>query len=203
MREHPILFSSPLVQALLSGQKTVTRRMPKQWLKVKAGDRLWVRETWGCPVADHPKCKGGRKPQPGDRIVYAANPADAYQWQTGHPGCASFCWRPSIHMPRWVSRINLESTEDARLERLWDITEEEAQAEGFDTMECFSVFPDQYGFRHQSRTTWSKRCHPTQEGFPCAKRTFSEIWSELYTKPGERWEDNPAVVRVAFRKGAQ
>ncbi len=71
------------------------------------GDRLWVRETWGSKQADHPLCKDGRKPQEGDDLVFRANPADDYQWGSGLPSQGSFVWRPSIHMPRWASRINL------------------------------------------------------------------------------------------------
>lgn len=95
------------------------------------GDRLWVRETWGAPDADHPRCKDGRKPQPGDRIVYRANPADDYQWGPGRPSQGSFCWRPSIFMFRWVSRIDLNVVA-VRVERVQDISEEDAKAEGCD-----------------------------------------------------------------------
>jgi hypothetical protein len=49
------------------------------------GDLLWAREAWGALEADHPKCPGGRKPRPGDRLVFQANPADAYQWGAGKP----------------------------------------------------------------------------------------------------------------------
>lgn len=168
VKERPILFSAPMVRAILDGQKTQTRRVIKpqpapheswdwSWPILrpgvtpgtricwrddvrspnlfpycpygKPGDRLWVRETWGCPSADRPGVDDGRKPQAGDRTVYAAEPAHAAQWITGHPGCADFCWRPSIHMPRWASRITLEIT-DVRVERLHEISEADALAEG-------------------------------------------------------------------------
>ena len=88
---------------------------------------------------------------------------------------------------------------NARLERLQDITEEEAQSEGFDTMEKFSAFHDQHGVPFQSRTTWSKSAHPEDIGSPCARQTFSAMWSEINDTSRERWEDNPEVVRVPFK----
>jgi hypothetical protein len=155
-KEKPILFSAPMVQAILDGQKTQTRRIVKPQFSVFHGMRpdnsidtnrifrgadqsihcpypvgtlLWVRETWGSPDADHVKCAEGRKPQQGDRIVYRANPADEYQWGKGKPSQGSFHWRPSIFMPRWASRITLKVT-GVRVERLQSISEVDAVAEG-------------------------------------------------------------------------
>jgi hypothetical protein len=121
MSDFPILCAAPVVRNLLAGRQTQDRRpawtfhdvgdnhtkRPTPWQRVNPGDRLWVRETWGCPSADHPYVVDGRKPQPEDRIVWKAEPADAWQWRTGHPGCGEFVWRPSIHMPRWASRLTL------------------------------------------------------------------------------------------------
>lgn len=88
------------------------------------GDRLWVRETWGCKAADRPGVSDGRRPQPGDSIQYAANDADAWQWRDG-----SLPWRPSIHMPRWAARLTLTIT-DVRVQRVQDIDGDDALAEG-------------------------------------------------------------------------
>lgn len=95
----------------------------------KPGDELWVLETWGCPAADHPACKDGRRPLPGDRIVYDANPADSWQWQRGGASRGSFVWRSPVTMPLWASRLTLRVT-DLRAERITDISEEDAKAEG-------------------------------------------------------------------------
>ncbi|MCQ9423424.1 hypothetical protein NRB16_07800 [Pseudomonas sp. LJDD11] len=147
MKEHPILFSGPMVQAILAGQKTVTRRAVKPslasqfdeprgpddiaagypFVETKAGmsvpaallcphgqpgDRLWVREAWAeINVAQAPGEKW---------IVYREcdNRTDY-----GGP------WKPSIHMRRRDSRILLEVTA-VRVERLQDINEQQALAEG-------------------------------------------------------------------------
>lgn len=166
MKERPILFSGEMVRAILDGRKTQTRRamkpQPKQinssywgwarksvflhrhrlgsgfpeWIQRcpygKPGDRLYVRETWG--ISHH----GGAtiKGTPHDPyVLYRATNSEPTgdelenQWEP-------FKWRPSIHMPRWASRILLEIT-DVRVERLQDISEEDARAEGYESREDF------------------------------------------------------------------
>lgn len=127
MTERPILFSAPMVRAILAGTKTQTRRVVKGNLGAickgniplvadisrcpygQPGDRLWCRETWG----EHCSNKS---------IVYRAD-----------FGAGEFDpvnrWRPSIHMPRIASRILLE-IESVRVERLNDISRGDAMAEG-------------------------------------------------------------------------
>ena len=118
MKERPILFSAPMVRAILAGTKTQTRRVVKlkpdymeTFLRLpnkvaccpygQPGGRLWVRETFeDCESALH-SC-----------VLYRAD--------GGTPGTK---WTPSIHMPRWASRITLEIT-GVRVERLQDISEE-------------------------------------------------------------------------------
>lgn len=150
MKERPILFSGPMARAILDGTKTQTRRIvkpfppeavssfyrpfatePNNWhgyggdairwygscpYGQPGGDRLYVRETWAASHAyDHlPPHLIPRSA----RIHYAA---------TEERG--GLLWRPSIHMPRWASRITLEIT-DVRVERLQDISEADSIAEG-------------------------------------------------------------------------
>lgn len=167
VRERPILFSAPMVRALLGGTKTQTRRAVKlphmnplgEWEQMswggphggrtrdgytvplqqaighsrtgeilgcpygQPGDRLWVRETWS-----HAGFTGAR------------GEISAVPDQLQHPNFCHYSaewlhsqirWTPGIHMPRWASRILLEIT-DVRVERLQDISEADAIAEGID-----------------------------------------------------------------------
>lgn len=197
MAERPILFSAPMVRALLEGRKTQTRRLAwrdphgegpagakaSPWQAAMPGDQLWVRETWGCPDADRPGVKGGRKPQAGDRLVFQANPADAYQWQTGHPGCGDFVWRPSIHMPRWASRLTLTVT-DVRVHRLQDISEADCDAEGFGGDFPHNVMPHLFPDAQAAGGLTIPEC-------------FGVLWNSLH-KPPHAWDDNPEVVAITF-----
>jgi len=142
MKERPIIFSDEMVRAILAGEKTQTRRVMKpqpvnlvdaiQWEKCPQGipgDRLWVRETWAAPgYLDH------RKPsdiEDWNPILYRADGFIARQFEVGWSWHAFMFgrWRPSVFMPRWASRINLEIV-NVRVERLQDISEEDAKAEG-------------------------------------------------------------------------
>lgn len=143
MKTRPILFSAPMVRAILSGTKTQTRRAvkithrtpglaaclePPRGLLVRTnvaaelcpygqpGDRLWVRETWAYCV--HALAAARDEDGP---FVYAADGTKQYR----------LCdrWRPSIHMPKAASRILLEITA-VRVERLQDISDVDATAEG-------------------------------------------------------------------------
>lgn len=123
MKERPILFSGPMVRAIREARKTQTRRVvkeidPDEFVSSNeadnlalccpygaVGDRLWVRETWQGNQGD---------------IRYGAD-GDSLHGYNG--------WRPSIFMPRWASRITLEVT-GVRVERVQEISEEDAQAEG-------------------------------------------------------------------------
>ncbi len=136
MRERPILFSAPMVRAILNGTKTQTRRVVKikspksvslhdysvDGVRVgpcpygQPGDRLWVRETWAHGTHAMAAERDGDGP-----FVYAAT--DREDRRLGDR------WRPSIHMPRAASRITLEIT-GVRVERLQDISDNDALAEG-------------------------------------------------------------------------
>lgn len=116
----PIIFSAPMVLALLDGRKTQTRRLTWTALQnSKRGDFLWVRERWATDRCDD-HLAPRNIPRGNPRRQFYFGEAIMPNWHTA---------RPSIHMPRWVSRLTLEVT-DIRLQRLHDITDADAFAEG-------------------------------------------------------------------------
>lgn len=152
---------------------------PSPWQKVKAGDRLWVRENafydWKTNCwryrADDISMLGtiGRheleRPTPN-------------RWPLG------VC--NSIHMPRWASRLTLIVTA-VKTERLQDITEADARAEG-----CGLYVPG-----HGWITRDELRADPGYSNFLAARMGFSLIWEMLYGR--DSWESNPWVVAISFR----
>ena len=142
MKERPILFSGPMVRAILDGSKTQTRRVAKEFDEMPnldgilqrfprqngcphgaPGDRLWVRETWA-----HERDGTGCPDDTG--VLYRATDPG---WDDEGTGLR---WRPSIFMPRIASRILLEIT-DVRVQRLQEISDEDARAEGYDRSHAF------------------------------------------------------------------
>ena len=167
MTERPILFNGPMVRAILDGRKTMTRRIVKagtrdDWNACPygvIGDRLWVRETW--------RCFGGREyeyQQHQPSIIYRADDGPTHN-EGG--------WRPSIFMPRWASRITLEIT-GVRVERLQDISEADAEAEG-----C----------------TGDHRADRDSD----AAQEFRSLWNQINGKRAS-WDSNPWVWVVEFRR---
>lgn len=138
---------------------------PLKGLPWRPGDRAWVRETW----KTHSTFRNvPPRAMPRSIIFYAADERYA---PSGAP------WRPSIHMPRWASRITLEIT-DVRVQRLQDISEADAVAEG-----C----PGEYG---------------AVEGMVVIVRSPIEAFRDLWTSihgPGA-WDANPWVVALTFRR---
>lgn len=195
MKERPIIFSAPMVRALLDGSKTQTRRVVKvKPIEVSGfasyspeaiasvvrnfcpygvpGDRLWVREMH--ILANRYKNVWCTYPADGEHCVVPA-PAfnDIYK-----PGKV----RPSIHMPRWASRISLEIM-DIRVERLHAIRERDAQAEG--AKECDYVTGREVLL-----------AHPSQHG--SFIQHYREIW-ETINGPGS-WDANPWVWVIEFKR---
>lgn len=220
-REHPILFSGEMVRAIKEGRKTQTRRVVKPQPRVsdlsiyfkdgciwkgdepgklcpygQPGDRLWVRETF--LIDDHALIDGRiPKERPKDleaeRLLYRADGTCCVQigeCACGEYGGRSF-WRPSIHMPRWASRITLEIV-NVRVERLQEISEEDCLAEGFGAE--------------------IEKVEALVNGWPYGKREMPEIkskgrewfehriWNPLNSKRGFPWSSNPWVWVVEFRR---
>lgn len=213
MKERPIIFSAPMVQAILDGRKTQTRRIGKtqcaEWTELAVeysrhakkgtvavathlayprgtarhgicecpygipGDRLWVREAWGLHAYgdDTDWLKGGCTAMDLDDHVIAYR-AD---WGPLQDGCH---WRPSIHMPRAASRITLEIT-SVRVERLQDISEVDALAEG--VTDDGSLVTDLNG---------------KDRGGTIA--AYATLW-EVINGVGS-WDDNPWVWVVSFKR---
>ncbi|WP_346394608.1 hypothetical protein [Pseudomonas syringae] len=204
-KERPILFSAPMVRAILEGRKTVTRRVMKVqpvlngyfWESYGAGwgtgitsvpvmpghslssncpygrigDRLWVREAWQADAQVN--AIAPRELSHGEPIQY---PADGASRQTGCSMITPGKTRPSIHMPRWVSRILLEIT-DVRVERLQDISKEQALAEG--VMSCEQdIDPDGNGYE------------PLE--------LFGGLWTMI--NGDGSWQSNPWVWVVDFKR---
>jgi hypothetical protein len=156
----------------------------------RPGDRLWVRETWqiadwnedGLPFVRY-KVDGetqGPIIPPWDWVdrlwdLWGDLSTDENRAIDGKS--AERVWRPSIHMPRWASRITLEVTA-VRVERLQDISEEDAMAEG-----CTMDMP-------------ANGCHLTGN---CLKDRFAFLWDSL-AKPGQLWANNPWVWVIEFRR---
>ncbi|MFP1727983.1 hypothetical protein ACLEDU_02370 [Lonsdalea quercina] len=187
MKERGMIFNGEMVRAILDGRKTQTRRIvsPEPELTArsgfawkgsiygsgssfretsenfahvacpfgKVGDRIWVRETFG---------------DAGVRLVYRADSNDG-------SACKVRRWTPSIHMPRQASRITMEIT-GVRVERLRDLTDEDAVAEGAPKLEHLPYNPQD----HKKARTW-----------------FRGVWSGIYGE--ESWSSNPWVWVVEFK----
>lgn len=202
MKEKPILFSGPMVNAILDGRKTQTRRVVnakrhpnlevsddgepiymhssdcrgycdyacgkkvlEQWTPYGVvGDRLWVRETWTSDGADIQRVLMAQRKIP-IRCLYRANPADAKRVGT------TFKWTPSIHMPRWASRITLEIIE-LRAERLQNISDTDSVSEGIPNG-AYAINP---------------------------RESFRSLWDDINSQRGFGWDANPWVWVIEFKK---
>lgn len=209
IKERPILFLAPMVRAIQEGRKTVTRRPVKAtkahadgfmmldhgkgWRPYNAfgdfasdhegmeypiacphgklGDRLWVRET--CFINDYREASVPEQERADCEIHYRADGIPDFEGEE-----ELIRWRPSIHMPRWASRILLEVT-DVRVERLQDITEEQALAEGIKKH-------SDGGYHVEDGKHFSDS---PVESFAC-------LWSSV----GGDWDANPWVWCVIFKR---
>jgi hypothetical protein len=230
MKERPILFSAPMVRALLAGTKTVTRRAVKSapvhvtpfigrddlpthefGLHLhtdrviekhvrcpygEPGDRLWVRETWqyadwtedGHPyircAADDSRRLCERVPSEwSERLSSVWSELSAPENFAIDGRAADRCWRPSIFMPRWASRITLEVV-SVRVERLHEITEEDARSEGVEP------------------TIYERKVYPSKHAATVERRSYRDGFELLWIaiNGSQSWAANPFVWRVEFRR---
>ncbi|HCI6087271.1 TPA: hypothetical protein NPN72_001273 [Klebsiella pneumoniae] len=197
MKERGMIFNGEMVRALLDGRKTQTRR-PIKWKQTRfteigeredgskwpwsedaehacdfwhpcpfgaVGDRIWVRETWASGLST--------KSTLAYRATHKREDLEDGFYDT-------IKWTPSIHMPRWASRILLEIT-DVRVERLNAISQEDAQAEGMELTGWRPTYsdPDSGG---EVMTPYDN---------------FAELWSSIYGEDG--WKSNPWVWVIEFK----
>jgi hypothetical protein len=235
MKERPILFSGPMVRAILEGRKTVTRRALNaralQLIEYGArcdechpppvdgdiypndasyyagfcpygqpGDRLWVREAWQyADWTEEGEPHIGYQAD-GARIIHEEVPeewaarlesvwadlSDTANYDIDGRA-ADRQWRPSIHMPRWASRILLEITA-VRVERLQDISEEQARAEGTEPYSVSSLAEDEIELVDA----------PLKEPGNSYRNGFAMLWESL--NGSGSWAANPWVWVVEFKR---
>ena len=202
MSDRPIIFSAPMVRALLDDRKTQTRRVLKpqpgpfdalfseagRWwtgdaetgeveevlrIPYAIGDRLWVREAFSYETLDVDRC--GFMPP--------------WYWADGNPASGDFTRpKPSIHMPRWASRLTLLVT-DVRVQRLHEISDEDANAEGAAHCDiCNDV-------------GWLNNNPDGGEECGCCgggsyRDEFRDLWNSIHG-PGA-WAENPWVAAISF-----
>lgn len=235
MTERPIIFSGPMVRAILDGLKTQTRRVvqpqpswiessgrwkwplpkrahfrgcctevvtasrewweyaPPEALPYRPGDTLWVREAF---YIDQMPWDTMRLPQQRPRDL---DERDVYYRADGEccqqiPECC--CrevgkprWRPSIHMPRWAARLLLRVTA-VRVQRVQDIGETDARAEGADAYDVSGL---------DAASVELLDAPELNPDTPC-RNGFSLLWDSLNERRGYGWEANPWVWVIEFER---
>lgn len=223
MSDKGIIFSAPMVRALLDGRKTQTRRLLKPAPFVDhmgnfcAPDRAGKLWNWGQHPDGRPCTRNYQARHvpfvTGDRLYVRENfqllsfgdylptkhqPADV-RFAATDP-CADlpadtrgYPWRPCIHMPRWASRLWLAVT-DVRVQRLQDCSEADAIAEGVERID------DPRGTAWKSYETCKDGSPHPHASVPNASplTSYRELWDSLHTAKGTTWDANPWVVAVTF-----
>lgn len=220
MKEHPIIFSAPMILALLAGTKTQTRRIinPQpveegQYFRwngplvdrtgfgsIEAsspfglvGDRIWVRET----------CRAEELPDGTNGVCYLADnhfqpiantPEAAEQWvKLYHYGKRRGATVPPIHAPRWTSRILLEKTA-GRVEQLQSISEADAIVEGIEQV----LVPTRGTVPAKKWKNYQGRAYCDGMNLNYAIESYRTLWESLHG-PGS-WEANPWLWVEEFKR---
>lgn len=230
IKERPIIFSGEMVRVILDGRKTQTRRVmkpqPPEWCTEKFGYTMFTPEGhisgrgWyeGQRAEKFFKCPYGKV---GDRLwvreawhgVHEDNQFQIYNYRADCPDSENYKWKPSIHMPRWASRILLEVT-GVRAERVQDISESDAKAEGFDhelhnpyptcathmPPEWYELPPSPKG--ECSGPRWDKEWYPSSERMKRwnTRNNFIRTWELLNKERGFGWDTNCWVWVVEFKR---
>lgn len=201
--KHGLIFTGESVSRIMAGTKTMTRRVVKgcveepgecseqAWMHSEmpkypygvVGDRLWVREAWRTEERAGDMVDGVLFPD-GTFWPIEDSGAAAILWIDAHAnGKYGDDWRSPMFMPRWASRLTLEII-GIRVERLQDITEEDAKAEGI-------IEPE---------PVHGKWCDPAKgrEGHWSYRKPFADAWDKINSKRAT-WESNPFVWVISFK----
>jgi hypothetical protein len=221
--QRPILMSTPMVEGTFAGRKWETRRIidpqpiknqegyyywhkqtrakhvtwnrmtpglfkmnaPSECPYGQPGDILWVRETW---------CKVPFESGPEKGKIHYEFKSEADIAGMGNPFGEK--WKPSIHLPKAAARLWLEITK-VRVERLQEITEADAIAEGVEPINCFNIDTHQNEIRYRdySRPTID---HPRARLFHSAIASYRTLWEKINGVAS--WHDNPWVWVIAYKK---
>ena len=221
-KEHPIIFSTDMVRAILSGHKTMTRRPvkpqpkcegltgvypdlynkdPNQWAfwlpdnrmteprtwkpPYQVGDVLWVRETWCREWKDLVGFTG--------EYLYKADGVEVIHVD----GLGKSPWCPSVHMPREAARLFLK-VKSVQVERLQDITEEDAQKEGIPACNKY-LLDHEWGWCNytlMAARTQGRKTPNTADYIG----GFAYIWDTYYDEKGYGWNKNPWVWVIEFER---
>ena len=199
----PILVSAPIVRALFEGRKTQTRRLFKPqpvspgegaYFDAYNGGPQW---NWWAPdnkqyLSQIIRCSYGK---PGDllwvqeAVACECRHAPIYKADLSLDDAALWRFRPSIHMPRWASRLTLELTE-VRVERLQEISEYDSIEEGID-YRCPNC-----GYTHRDAASHldHKLCGTLM---PVPQSMYRSIWESINGEGS--WDANPWVWALSFR----
>lgn len=209
-KEYPMLFSTPMVKAIMNGSKTITRRVVKgtalEWLTEFTPEYVADPGNWFCPFGEI-----------GDFIYVREtfrysddlkNPYEYYaqfieDYKPEFVERAKGSWTPSIHMPKEASRILLEIT-DIKIQRLQDISEDDAVAEGIENLLEGVLLDLPKGDKVPYEPTYRNYIDKEGGWGVCADdaiHSFKTLWKSLENKeqPEGHWDSNPWVWVISFR----
>jgi len=227
MKELPILFSTPMVQAILDGRKTMTRRIVKttrsgwdcqtmkfalskiiQAIDTKISSVIGFHAFFQANDSDHKLGTMCHYGQPGDllwvRESFIEFPADHFNFRTEPDPVfeqAKTKWKPSIHMPKAAARIWLQ-VEEIRVERLQGISEEDIKSEGIEIpSDGKSHIFFKLGEDNSAINFLPDGCLCDGGIMPTSQQIYFAFWAELWCKINgrESWDLNPWVWVVKFK----